>query len=92
MSEIYEPKSDSMEGFDPETEKIIENEAGFADGSIGIIKIRVPLSPQELEARKAEKSKNLIISLEDKILNGTITADELSTVDALYKIKALKSN
>lgn len=91
MSElITEPQSDNMTGFNPDLEKIVEQQAGMADGSIQLIQKRVPLTPEELEAIKAQKFETALADLENKLIDGSITDLELRRLDAMYKLKSMK--
>lgn len=86
MPNFTEPQSDDMTGFDSEKEKVVEIRAGFADGSIGFIERRVPLTETELLVRKIEKAKITISGLEEKLVDGSISEFEMTKLNALYKL------
>lgn len=78
-----------MTGFDPDTEKVVQESAGMADGSIVTIEKRVPLDETELAAVRASKVKAMITALENKILAGTMTSADYASLDGLYKINQM---
>lgn len=90
MAEIFEPKSDNMDGFDEATEKVVTQEAALADGTITTIEKRVALSEGELQAKKEQRKIEIIAEIEDAIYSGKVTAEQLAVIDGLYKIKQLK--
>lgn len=90
MTLITEPQGDDMTGFDPTKERIVEQQAGLADGSIVTITKRVALSDEEKAAIREKQLQAVLEDLETKLIFGTITTTELARLDAICKLKQIK--